>query len=214
MRIDITAKKNFKAEQFAHTLSMDIVEATESSPALRAEMRKVFHKANRRIQNLKSSAPYSPALQALQKSGVTVKDTFSTFGMKGNDWESLKMQYGKAIAFLNNPYSTATNSRSYVQEIARETGKNEQWVEAALTAIKDKRAYNGSDDQFIELIQKYVVGNYSSSSDPIETSINETAETEARILQDMIDAQAFAMGEQVGQILESSFPDFTKSIYF
>ena len=103
----------FSSRTFGFTskvqLRQDILQSLKSSPALRAEIRRVFQMANRRIQNIESKELVSPAVMALNKGDI---QGFTKFGMKGS-WEELKAEYGKAVAFLRQPTSTATGVREY-----------------------------------------------------------------------------------------------------
>ena len=64
-------------------LRQDILQSLKSSPALRAEIRRVFQMANRRIQNIESKELVSPAVMALNKGDI---QGFTKFSMKGS-WE-------------------------------------------------------------------------------------------------------------------------------
>lgn len=45
------------------------------------------------------------------------KKGFSKFSMGGKTWAELKRDYGKAVAFLNQPTSSATGAREYGKQI-------------------------------------------------------------------------------------------------
>lgn len=91
---------------------------------LKQMMMKTFQKANRRIQNVVNAGLSSPAVQ--QVIAERGKRDFTYFsGAKldpGNpiDWEQLKYEYGRAVAFLNNPTSSATGARQYIRYMQRE----------------------------------------------------------------------------------------------
>ena len=87
-----------------------IIEAKMSSPEYRAEIRRIFQQANRRIQNIESKGLVSPAVMALNKGDI---QGFTKFSMK-HDWEDLKAEYAKAVSFLRQPTSTATGVREVV----------------------------------------------------------------------------------------------------
>lgn len=73
----------------------EIITATESSPALRHEVARVFQMANRRIQNIENAGVFSPAVASLNKGDIK---RYSKFSMQGS-WTELKIEYGKAISF-------------------------------------------------------------------------------------------------------------------
>lgn len=75
-----------------------ILDQLESSPAARSEIAKVFQRANRRIQNIEKAGLISPAVAALQKGDV---ESYTKFSMRG-DWNTLKMEYTKAISFCDS----------------------------------------------------------------------------------------------------------------
>lgn len=91
---------------------------------LKQLMMKTFQKANRRIQNVVNAGLSSPAVQ--QVIAERGKRDFTYFsGAKldprnPTDWEQLKYEYGRAIAFLNNPTSSATGARQYIRYMQRE----------------------------------------------------------------------------------------------
>lgn len=93
-------------------LRRDILNATESDREMREEISRIFQKANRRIQNIEQADIFSPAVEALGDKG----DAYTKFSMKGS-WQELKVRYGEAVAFLNEPTSTATGARQYNEHI-------------------------------------------------------------------------------------------------
>ena len=93
-------------------LRRDILNATESDREMREEIARIFQKANRRIQNIEQADIFSPAVEALGDKG----DAYTKFSMKGS-WQELKVRYGEAVAFLNEPTSTATGARQYNEHI-------------------------------------------------------------------------------------------------
>lgn len=63
-----------------YSLNADVLNSVASEPRLRAEVRRVFQVANRRIQNIESNeGVISPALRALGKDNIT---GFTKFSMK------------------------------------------------------------------------------------------------------------------------------------
>lgn len=102
---------------------LDLLERTGDKD-LKQRMMKTFQKANRRIQNVQKAGLSSPAVQ--QVIAEKGKRNFTYFS-GGNldprnptDWEHLKYEYGRAIAFLNNPTSSATGARQYIRYTQRE----------------------------------------------------------------------------------------------
>lgn len=91
---------------------------------LKQLMMKTFQKANRRIQNVQKAGLSSPAVQ--QVIAERGKRNFTYFSganldpRNPTDWEHLKYEYGRAIAYLNNPTSSATGARQYIRYTQRE----------------------------------------------------------------------------------------------
>lgn len=91
----------------------------EGSNELKKQMNKVFQRANRRIQNIEKAGLASPAVKAvIAERG---KKDFTYFSGRGlnptntTDWDLLRYEYGRALAFLNNPTSSATGARQYIR---------------------------------------------------------------------------------------------------
>lgn len=91
----------------------------EGSNELKKQMNKVFQRANRRIQNIQKAGLASPAVKAvIAERG---KKDFTYFSGRGlnptntTDWDLLRYEYGRALAFLNNPTSSATGARQYIK---------------------------------------------------------------------------------------------------
>ena len=134
----------FTNKTFAFTtkvqLDQQILTAVESRGYLRKEIERVFHQANRRIQNIENSGIVSPAVVALNKGNIT---GFTKFSMR-NSWEDLKIEYSKAVSFLRQPTSTATGTKEYAEHL--------------------KKAYD-LDDKSFSLMQNKLMGKIASVSD-------------------------------------------------
>lgn len=98
----------------------DIRDAFKGSPELKKEIQKTLQQANRRIQNIEKAKLASPALKAVYAERGSNKG-YSVFTISGlnptntSDWDLMKYEYGRALAFLNNPTSTATGARQYIK---------------------------------------------------------------------------------------------------
>lgn len=133
------SKRTFKATGKIH-VDMQILNAIESRGYLRREIARVFQQANRRIQNVENSGIVSPAVVALNKGDIK---GFTKFSMK-HDWNDLKIEYAKAVSFLQQPTSTASGTREYANHL--------------------KRAYDLNDKEF-KLMQDKLMGKIASVSD-------------------------------------------------
>ena len=145
--VDIMAKLNpigFSKRTFAATVKIhvnkQILDAIESRGYLRREIARVFQQANRRIQNVEKSGFISPAVVALNKGDIK---GFTKFSMR-HDWDDLKIEYSKAVSFLQQPTSTASGTREYSNHL--------------------KRYYNLDDKEF-KLMQDKLMGKIASVSD-------------------------------------------------
>ena len=89
----------FSVKTFGFTskvkIKQEVISALQSSPQLRAEIRRVFQMANRRIENIEKAELVSPAVTALNKGDVK---GFTKFSMRMS-WEDLKIEYGRAVSF-------------------------------------------------------------------------------------------------------------------
>lgn len=95
----------------------------EGTPELKKQMNKVFQRANRRIQNIQKAGLASPAVKAvIAERGKKDYTYFSSKGLNPTDttdWDLLRYEYGRALAFLNNPTSSATGARQYINYQAK-----------------------------------------------------------------------------------------------
>lgn len=89
--------KTFGATRRVH-VKKEILSALQSDIDMRKEISRVFQQANRRIQNIEKSGIASPAVIALNKGDVK---GFTKFSMR-NDWNTLKMEYAKAVSFCSS----------------------------------------------------------------------------------------------------------------
>lgn len=91
----------------------------QGTPELKKQMNKIFQRANRRIQNIQNAGLASPAVKAvIAERGAKEYTYFSGAGLNPTnttDWDMLRYEYGRALAFLNNPTSSATGARQYIK---------------------------------------------------------------------------------------------------
>lgn len=121
-------------------IDRQILEAIESRGYLRKEIARVFQMANRRIQNVEKTGFVSPAVVALNKGDIK---GFAKFSMN-HDWNDLKIEYSKAVSFLQQPTSTASGTREYSNHL--------------------KKSYKLDDKEF-KLMQDKLMGKIASVSD-------------------------------------------------
>lgn len=187
-------KSVFGATQRAK-IKKEILQAVESSPEYRKEIARVFQMANRRIQNIEASGQLSPAVQALNKGDVK---GFTKFSMKG-DWNTLKIEYGKAISFLRQPTSTAQGARQYGQHLQRMYDLTPD--EYSLMARNLQGKLNSvSDSDFVErylMRYKDFTGEMEQSASDISTQIESEAQSISRAIDAEIERQANEVADQM-----------------
>lgn len=162
-----------------------IIEAKMSSPEYKAEIRRIFQQANRRIQNIESKGLVSPAVMALNKGDIK---GFTKFSMK-HDWEDLKAEYAKAVGFLRQPTSTATGVREYNKHLMDEYDLTEDEFNLMADKIQEK-FLSVPDENFVE---QYLM-RYKDFTGELET--------EAADVSDQIETDAARLEQAIEQDLE------------
>lgn len=166
------SKRTFAATGKIH-VDEQILNAIESRGYLRKEIARVFHQANRRIQNVENSGIVSPAVVALNKGDIK---GFTKFSMK-HDWNDLKIEYAKAVSFLQQPTSTASGTREYAEHLKRSYDLNEKEFKLMQDKLMGKIA-SVSDTRFLEnyLMQyKDFTGELEQESRDVSDQIEDNA---------------------------------------
>ena len=174
------SSKTFRATK-VH-IKKDILNALESDSNMRKEISRVFQQANRRIQNVEKSGNISPAVVALNKGDIK---GFTKFSMK-HSWNDLKIEYAKAVSFLQQPTSTATGTKEYAKHL--------------------QTTYKLSDDEF-SLLQDKLMGKIASVSDErfLEQYLMQykdftgELEREAKDVSDQIESEALRLDNAITQ---------------
>lgn len=196
-------KSVFGATQRAK-IKKEILQAVESSPEYRKEIARVFQMANRRIQNIEASGQLSPAVQALNKGDIK---GFTKFSMKG-DWNTLKIEYGKAISFLRQPTSTAQGARQYGQHLQSTYGLTPDEYNLMARNLQGK-LNSVSDSDFVErylMRYKDFTGEMEQSASDISTQI----EGEAQSISRAIDAEIERQANEVADAMEDMQNDIER----
>lgn len=200
-------KSVFGATQRAK-IKKEILQAVESSPEYRKEIARVFQMANRRIQNIEQSGQLSPAAQALNKGDVK---GFTKFSMKG-DWNTLKIEYGKAISFLRQPTSTAQGARQYGQHLQRMYDLTPDEYNLMARNLQGKLS-SVSDSDFVErylMRYKDFTGEMEQSASDISTQIESEAQSISRAIESDLNRQADNIANEVGDMLDDIIKSFEK----
>lgn len=203
-------KTVFGATQRAK-IKKEILQAVESSSEYRKEIARVFQMANRRIQNIEQSGQLSPAVQALNKGDVK---GFTKFSMRG-DWNTLKIEYGKAISFLRQPTSTAQGARQYGQHLQRMYDLTPDEYNLMARNLQGK-LNSVSDSDFVErylMRYKDFTGEMEQSASDISTQIESEAQSISRAIDAEIERQANEVADQMEDMqndIERILSDFGK----
>lgn len=195
------------------------MDAIESRGYLRKEIARVFQQANRRIQNVEKTGLVSPAVVALNKGNIK---GFAKFSMK-HDWNDLKIEYSKAVSFLQQPTSTASGTREYSDHLKKSYDLNDKEFKLMQDKLMGKIA-SVSDERFLEqYLMKYkdFTGELEQESRDVSDQIEDDAVRIENALDDAIDQIAhsetaeayvndvdeFKTDEPLKKILDS-FKDF------
>lgn len=191
----------FSPSVFAHTsktrLNKEILQAVESNPELRKEISRVFQQANRRIQNIEKAGLISPAVSALHR------DTgkYTKFSMN-QDWENLKIEYGKAISFLRQPTSTASGTRQYNEHLRTTYDLSKEEFDLMARNLQGK-LNSVSDTEFVErylMRYKDFTGELEQSARDISTQIESEAVSIQRAIDANIQSEANKISGQLDEV--------------
>ena len=205
------SKRTFASTSKIH-VDKQIMDAIESRGYLRKEIARVFQQANRRIQNVENSGIVSPAVVALNKGDVK---GFAKFSMK-HDWNDLKIEYAKAVAFLQQPTSSATGTKEYAQHLKHTYKLSDDEFSLMQNKLMGKIA-SVSDEKFLEqyLMQyKDFTGELEQESKDVSDQIESDAIKIADSLQDDLNEQAKAIEdeqERMSGLLDDTLAKILKS---
>ena len=198
------SKRTFSASSKVH-IKKKVINAIESSPELRKEISRVFQQANRRIQNVEKTGIVSPAVVALNKGDIK---GFAKFSMK-HDWNDLKIEYAKAVSFLQQPTSTASGTREYAEHLKKTYNLTDKEFSIMQNNLVGKIA-SVSDQKFLEqyLMQyKDFTGELEQESRDVSDQIESDAVKIADSLQNDIDNAGEMVESKIQKILDR-FKDF------
>ena len=194
------SKRTFSASSKIH-IKEKIISAIESSPELRKEIARVFQQANRRIQNVENSGIVSPAVIALNKGDIK---GFTKFSMK-HDWNDLKIEYSKAVSFLQQPTSTSSGTREYAAHLKKTYNLTDKEFSIMQNNLVGKIA-SVSDQKFLEqyLMQyKDFTGELEQESKDVSDQIESDAVKIADSIQNNIDNAGEMVESKIQKILDS-----------
>lgn len=181
--------------------AIDLVGYVKGTSDLKKQMMKTFQKANRRIQNVRKSGLSSPAVQQLISERGERGYTFFTGARldprNPTDWEQLKYEYGRAIAFLNNPTSSATGARQYINYYKNELGVSFEGANKIIgLATQPEISENGEINIF----------NYSSILENIKSDVMQEQKTNL----DNVDSYGNELEEKIIHSLENEIHKYNR----
>ena len=182
--------------------------AALGTPELKREINKILQQANRRIQNIKNAGLASPAVKAVIAERGKKKYTYFSIANLDltdyTDWEVAKYEYGRALAFLNNPTSTATGARQYISYQARELN-NIPFMSA--NKIVDLATTPTIDNYGNVNIFSYgsILERFKSDVSIVKNSIKENAEELAEELESKLQAEIDRLANSGEHFLDRFF---------
>ena len=180
---------------------IDLVGVAKGTGEIKKQMMKTFQKANRRIQNVRNAGLSSPAVQQLISERG--ERGFTYFSGKGLDprnpteWEQLKYEYGRAISFLNNPTSSATGARQYINYYKNELGISFDGANKIIgLATQPEISENGEINVF----------QYSSILENIKSDVMQEQKTNL----DSVDSYGSELEEKIIRSLENEVHKYNR----
>lgn len=186
----VMPKVGFRLSVFKYTryqIKQGLIQSVNSSKEMREEMRMIFQRANRRIQNIEAKGYLSPALEALH---LQEGHGYTVFSMKADTWATLKTRYLKAVEFLRQPTSTAMGAHDYEKHLQH----NYDLTDEEMGYMKDHiRGKMQSVDE-VEFVERYLM-RYKDFTGELETTAKDIA--------DQIEQDAMATADQLEAALDS-----------
>ena len=188
------------------TVRQEILQAVESSPEYRKEVARVFQMANRRIQNIESKGMLSPAVAALNKGDIT---GFAKFSMS-HDWETLKIEYAKAISFLRQPTSSASGTSQYNRHLQKVYDLTPDEFDMMSKSLNN-RLTSLSDSDFVErYLMRYK--DFTGELEQSATDISSQIESESESIQRALEQEIEDKSEKIANEIEDEYDDIQKRI--
>lgn len=217
-----TTRKSTKAFK----LDSAILQSEESVPNLRKEIQRVFHAANRRLQNIENAGVFSPAAEALRQQFDDRQNlsNFAKFSLQGRTWTEIKIAYAQAVEFLSKPTSTASGARTFERQILSDLREEHEITDFQFKHIKQKifdvlrNTGNFSDDMRIWDIIKsdyeraltlfeQALTNEQEQLNKAENDINNITDLQNPLLQDLKQGYMDISENDMNVILDG-FEDF------
>lgn len=203
------SKINFSSgvlKSIKQQVKQEILQAAESSPELRKEIARAFQMANRRIQNIENQGLLSPAVAALGKGDITGYTKFSM----ANDWETLKIEYAKAISFLRQPTSSARGTTQYNRHLQKVYDLTPDEFNLMAQSLNN-RLTSLSDSDFVErYLMRYK--DFTGELEQAATDISGQIESEAESIQRALEQELEESAENAAIEIEDEFKSIQRII--
>lgn len=184
--VSITSKLNLD-------LRKDIRESIIGSKEMASEIKRVLQMANRRAQNIEKSGVVSPAYQSLVLEGRQGYSKFKITGLdinNENQWQQAKYEYSKAIEYLNNPTSSSTGAKQYINHIAK---KYDVPKEQASNILRMSTSTEFRNNKIPLMNYRAMIDTFMTDSENESKSMEQNAQQHAQQLEN----QVVQMTEQV-----------------
>ena len=181
-------------------IKQEILQSIKSSPELRQEVSRVFQMANRRIQNIENAGMLSPAVAALNKGDIKGYTKFSM----ANEWETLKIEYAKAVSFLRQPTSSASGTAQYNKFLQKAYDLTPDEFNLMSKSLNN-RLTSLSDSDFVErylMRYKDFTGELEQAATDISSQIESEAESIQRALEQELDNESEKIANKIGDTVE------------
>lgn len=180
----------------------DIRKSIIGSKDMAKEIKRVLQQANRRAQNIEQSGIVSPAYQSLVLEGREGYSKFSITGLNIENevqWENAKYEYAKAIEYLNNPTSSSTGARQYLNYISNEYKLPK---EVANNILLQATSTQFSNNQIPLLNYRSMIDLYVNDSKDTSKEMSQNAEQLAQQLENQVQQTTEAIVDAFNQATE------------
>ena len=178
-------------------LKKDIRESIIGSKEMANEIKRVLQMANRRAQNIEKSGVVSPAYQALVLEGRQGYSKFKITGLDINNesqWQQAKYEYAKAIEYLNNPTSSSTGAKQYINHLSK---KYDIPKEQASNILRLSTSTEFSNNKIPLLNYRSMIDTYINDSKNVSNEMKQNAEQHAKSLEQQVQNMTNEVLEQV-----------------
>lgn len=154
------------------SIQIDILQG-DITKQQRKEIQRIFHAANRRIENIEKSGVYSPAYQSLKQSFDDRQRLakFAKFSLSGASDAEIKTEYAKAISFLQKPTSTSSGAKTFEKHLQKQLDLNDWQFKTA-----KERLLNLPLDEKQRTFAETYLTRYRETFTAFETAVNDVSQ--------------------------------------